>query len=102
MSWVGVWWGGRGTCRLPPLHLLAQLLVVLHRVAVAEVRQLVERPQLDLDVLLVAERRPPLRPLDRLLLRADLDDRVAGDELLRLGERAVDDARLPGGELDER
>ena len=41
-----------------------------------------------------------LEPLDRLVHRLDLPDPVAGDELLGLGERAVDDGALRAREAD--
>ena len=43
-----------------------------------------------------------LDPLDRLVLRLHLDQPEAGDQLLRLGERPVDDGPLAAGELDTR
>src|SRR5580704_14550995 len=54
-----------------------------------EVRRLEDLADLDLAALLVGV-GAALHPLDRLLLRLDLPDPVARDELLRLGERAVD------------
>ena len=46
--------------------------------------------------------RAARRPLDRLLLRLHLDQPVAADDLLRLGERAVDDRGLAARERDAR
>jgi hypothetical protein len=43
-----------------------------------------------------------LRPFDRLLPRLHLDQPVAGDQLLRLGEGSVDHGALSSGELDAR
>src|ERR1051326_5829059 len=43
-----------------------------------------------------------LHPLDRLLLRLHLPDPEPGDELLRLRERAVDDAALRPAEPHAR
>src|SRR6202012_3058345 len=71
------------------------------------------RPQLSLELLGLTdlaqldlhpavEQRRPLDPLDRLLLRAALPDPVAGDELLRLGERTVDDGALTPVEPNPR
>src|SRR3982750_3131205 len=44
-------------------------------------------------------RGPLPHPSARLRLRADLDDRVSGHELLRPGERPLDDRRLATTEL---
>src|SRR5215212_5310371 len=44
--------------------------------------------------------RNPLHPLDRLLHRLDLPDPVAGEQLLGLGEWAVDHLALVARELD--
>jgi hypothetical protein len=57
-----------------------------------EVRHLLHLP--DLDDLVVGH-GAARRPLDRLLLRADLDHPVAAQDLLRLRERAVLDPGLP-------
>src|SRR3954471_3995474 len=57
----------------------------------------------DLDLRLGLHRvGAALDPLDRLFERLDLDDPEARDELLRLGERAVDDAALVGAEAHAR
>src|ERR1044072_3160141 len=47
-------------------------------------------PDLDRHVAVAVHRRPALDPLDDLVQRRGLDDRVARDQLLGLGERAVD------------
>jgi hypothetical protein len=60
-----------------------------------EIRRLVQLAQLELDLAVAVDRRPLPQPLERLRLRADLDDRVAGDELLRLGERPSTIVGLP-------
>src|SRR5688572_652667 len=52
---------------------------------VGKIAHLEERPDLDLTVL----ERGALEPLDRLLLRLHVDEPVAGDQLLGLGEGAV-------------
>src|SRR2546422_538868 len=55
----------------------------------------------DLDLRLTGHRvRAALDPLDRLFLRLALPDPVAGDQLLRLGERSVDDGALAAREPD--
>ena len=46
--------------------------------------------------------RAALHPFDRLGLVLHLDDPVAGDQLLGLGERPVDHAALVAGETDAR
>jgi hypothetical protein len=58
----------------------------LGREGVGEVLGVENLPELD---FAVAQRRA-LDPLDGLVHRGDLPDREAGDQLLRLGERAVD------------
>ena len=71
--------------------------------ALAEVLHLEELTDLDLGDAIGARdllEGDPLRPLDRLGLVLHLDDPVAGDDLLGLGERAVDDHRLAAPELD--
>src|SRR5688572_30030687 len=74
------------------LHFLAELLVVLDdlgRHRVAEILDLVERTDLDLA-------RPhhrvgaALHPLGRLVHVLDFPQPIAGDQLARLGERAID------------
>src|SRR4029450_8634438 len=64
-----------------------------------EVRELLDLA--DLDHVAVLGRTAP-RPLDRLLLRLRLDQPVAADRLLGLGERAVHDRGLAAGEADAR
>src|SRR5687767_14029968 len=63
---------------LPPAHRRRELL--------AEVLRLVELTDLDLDVPVPVLDRPALHPLQRLFARSHPNDRVAGDELLALGE----------------
>src|SRR5690348_8119772 len=73
------------------LQLLFHLAEALDRLARSEILQLEELPDLDLG-------RPAVdggigiapRPFHRLFARLHLDDGVAGDELLRLGEGPVD------------
>src|SRR6185437_15264493 len=63
-------------------------------------RRLLHRADLGRDLPLVAvDDQESLGPLHRLLLRAALHQRVAADELLGLGERAVDHGQLPAGKL---
>src|SRR5882672_3814622 len=58
---------------------------------------------LDLRLLAGAERAgAALDPFDRLFLRLDLKQPVAGDQLLRLGEGSVDHSPLVARELDPR
>src|SRR5690348_18431480 len=93
---------GRGERSGVPLSLLAQQLLVPPRRTGAEILRLVELAQLELDLAISVEHRPFPQPLERFLLRAHLDDRVAGHELLRLGKRPVHDRRLAAVELDPR
>src|SRR5690606_39947876 len=83
------------------LQLLPQPLLLLPELGcerLAEVLGLEDRP--DFELGLRARRvRAALRPLDRLVHRLHLPEPVAGDELLRLGERPVDDGALVTGEL---
>src|SRR5687768_9709388 len=59
-----------------------------------EVFHLVERPHLDLGRPSLAHRvGKAAGPLQRLLAAAHLDQGIAGDQLLALGERSVDHAR---------
>src|SRR5436309_2807396 len=59
-----------------------------------EVTGLEHRPDLDLGPAVEGR---PLEPLDRLVDRLDLPQPVAGDQLLRLGARPVEDrAPAPG------
>src|SRR5207247_11362843 len=83
-----------GNLRAVPLLLLPQL----GSERGAEVRRLEDLANLDLGVL----ERSALEPLDRLFFRPHLPQPEPGDELLRLGEGAVDDGPLPLGELDAR
>ena len=63
---------------------------------VAEVVSLEDRTNLDLALL----ERGALEPLDRLVQRLDLPDPVARHQLLRLGERPIDDLALAARERD--
>src|SRR5687768_8041630 len=73
----------------------ADLAEALERRALREILQLEILPHFDLGRAAVDRRvREALRPLERFGARVDVDDRVAGDELLRLGERPVDDGAL--------
>ena len=74
---------------------------MVDRRALAEILQLEELADLDLAVLIVRV-RAALHPLDRLGLVLHLDDPVAGDQLLGLGERPVDHAALAALEADAR
>src|SRR5690606_27616420 len=86
---------------LPPLELDAQLVLLLAQLGrefLAEILGLVDRPDLE-DALLARHRvRALARPLERLVHGLDLPEPEARDELLRLGERAVDDRRLAARE----
>src|SRR5687768_4566357 len=83
------------------LHLGPQFLVAIQRFAGSEVLELEELPNLDLAVLAadggIGEAPGPFH---RFFARLHLDEGVAGDELLRLGEGAVDDRALASGVLD--
>src|ERR1700756_2481929 len=54
----------------------------------------------DFDFVVVRAAGATLDPLDGLLERLDLQDIKAGDELLGLGEGAVDDRTRLAGEFD--
>jgi len=69
--------------------LLAELAVALDCFAGTEVLELEDLPDLDLAVLGMRI-RAALDPFDRLGLRLHLDDTIAGDQLLRFREGAVD------------
>src|SRR5712691_7723863 len=83
------------------LEVLLHLAKAIDRFARSEVLQLEELPDLDLG-------RPAVdggigeapRPFHRLFPRLHLDDRVAGDELLRFCEGAIDQGGLANGVLD--
>src|SRR6202040_2385659 len=76
---------------------------VLDRRAWTEIIELEQLAKLDLAFRTVAVRRgAALGPVDRLLLRVDLDQPVTGDQLLRLGERSVDDGGPSAGEFYAR
>jgi hypothetical protein len=82
-------------------HPHADLAKSLELLARTKVLQLVELAYLDLGFLALpcgVGKAPG--PLHRFLLRLHLDERVAGDQLLGLGERAVDDAALFSRVLD--
>src|SRR5436190_11675000 len=73
----------------------ADLAEALERRALRQILELEVLPHLDLGRAAIDRRvREFLRPLERLVARLDIDDRVAGDELLRLGERPVDHRTL--------
>src|SRR6476660_1669323 len=87
----------RGHLRALALVLLAQL----GRELSAEVIGLEHLANLDLR--LPGHRvGAALDPFDRLFLGTDLPDPVAGDQLLRLGERTVDHGSFLTRELDSR
>src|SRR5690348_6215757 len=84
-----------GAASLPLSKVFLHLTELVDRLARGEVLELEELPDLDLAVPAVDRRvRKAARPLERPLARLGLDDRVAGDQLLGLGERAVDDGAL--------
>src|SRR5205809_3429581 len=80
----------------------AHLAKPLHRLAVPEVVQLEQLADFDFGFRVLAHGigKTP-RPFDRLFPGLDLNEGVAGDELLRLGERSVDHAALPARVSDE-
>src|SRR5258708_37558538 len=82
-------------------EVLLHLAKALDRLARTEILQFEELPDLDLGFLAVdgGIGKSP-RPLHRFFPRLYLDDRVAGDELLRLGERPVYHSPLPTKLLD--
>src|SRR5690606_34853554 len=87
---MGVGPGPRASRLLLRGRLLAQTRLVLAdlgRGRLAEVLDLEHLPDLDLAIV----EGDALDPLDRLLLRLDLDQPEPGDQLLRLGEGPVDD-----------
>ena len=87
-------WRSTTQLRYRPGLLLAELFadaaMVLDRRPRCEVFELEERPKLDFPVF----ERHPLGPLDGLFLGLHLNDPEAGDELLGLGERPIDDGTL--------
>src|SRR5687768_6242094 len=87
----------RGSLGLRPQLLVP--LAQLRRELVSEVLGLEDRTDLDHAVLVVGV-RDPLDPLDRLVERLHLQDPVAGEQLLGLGERAVDHLPVAARELD--
>src|SRR5947209_1594831 len=80
---------------------LLHVAELVDRLAAPEILELEELPHLDLALSSVDRRigKAP-RPLQRLFARLHLDDGVAGDQLLGLGERAVDDGALRSRVLD--
>src|SRR5687768_16591403 len=97
------WWLGpsRG-CLLPGGDLLGHALFPLPDlgcVVLAEIGGLEYRADLDLR-LLAGRVRAPLHPLDGLVERLHLEEPEAGDDLLRFGERPVDDRALGAREAD--
>ena len=90
------------TCQRVALGLAAHLRLALAQLGgelVAEVLGLEHRPDLDHAVIAVGV-RDPLDPLDRLVERLDLPQPVARQQLLGLGERAVDHLALAARERD--
>jgi hypothetical protein len=88
-----------------PLGLRPQLLLLLAQLGrqlLAEVVGLEDGPQLDDPVRAGRVARDPLRPFECLLDRLHLPDPVAGEQLLRLGERPVDHLLLGAREVDAR
>src|SRR5215813_9058033 len=86
---------------LLPLDLGPEALFLraeLRRELLPEVLVLENLPDLELRVLAGHRIGAALGPLERLLHRLDLPDPEAGDELLRFGERPVDDGLLPARE----
>src|SRR4029079_7439129 len=72
-------------------------LAQLGRHALAELVELEDGPDLDLGA---AVERGLLEPLHGFVDRLHLPDPVAGDQLLGLGERSIDDGALLAGEAD--
>src|SRR5580698_787649 len=66
-----------------------------------EVAHLEERADFEV-ALFIVRVRAALHPLDALLEGSRLQDPIARDELLRLGEGAVDDGALAAREADAR
>src|SRR5690348_2010218 len=90
------WWTAepiRGRCSSRPAFFAADphLAEPLDRFAGGEVLQLVHLPDLDLAVPERGVGHAP-GPGERFLARLDLDQRVAGDQLLGLREWPIDDA----------
>src|SRR3954471_5152047 len=99
--------GGPGLQPRSPLllllgHLGAQALLPLAQLGgefLPEVRGLEDLPDLQLDIPVAVDRRPALGSVDGLLQRIHLNQPIAGDQLLGLGEGSVGDARLAPREL---
>src|SRR5690348_2278525 len=102
---AGVSQRDRGRLLLLRVDLRAQalfLLAKLGRELGAEILGFEDLADLDLGRLALERRGAALHPLDGLVERLDLDDPEARDELLRLGERTVDDRALAVIEADAR
>src|SRR5438309_11966376 len=86
----------QGPSRLLLSNLLAQLARLFDRLAGTEILQLEDLANLDLalPVRVVGIARDALGPRNRLLFRLHLDQPVAGDHLLGLGEGPVNHAAL--------
>src|SRR5712691_2821747 len=76
-----------------------QFAEAIHCFARSEVVQLVQLAHLDLAILQRGIGETP-GPFERLFARLDLNERVPGDELLRLGEGTVDQGALLPGVFD--
>src|SRR5690242_12655225 len=78
------------------------LLPELRRERLAEILRLEDLANLDLGVVAVGvvdqAERGPLDPFDRLFLRLHLPDPEPRDQLLGLGERAIDHGPLRSGD----
>src|SRR5688572_2078666 len=94
------WIVNRARPRSLPLRADAELAESLDRLALRKVLELVQLPHLDLAVHGAERRREAPGPLHGLLPRLDLDERVAGHELLGLRERPVDHRALAAGITD--
>src|SRR5947208_10533932 len=76
---------------------------ILNRGARTEILKLENLAKLDLAFCCFAVRRGAvLGPVDRFFFRVDLDQPIAGDQVLGLGERAFNDGGLSAGEFDAR
>src|SRR4051794_12794969 len=87
-----------GELRALALFLLAQF----GRELGAEILRLVHLAQLDFAVALLEGARAALEPLQRFFFRFALPQPEAGDQLLGLGKRAVDDAALVAADFQAR
>src|ERR1700722_20783965 len=77
------------------------LLLQLGREFGAEITRFEQLANLDLEILMSGI-GAALDPFDRFFLGFHLPDPEAGDQLLGLGERAIDHGLLASGELDAR